>query len=169
MGASVFERQKCTYLWSRQQSPENRFSSLFLINLWTKTRDSDILQRRPRKIYNPSGWSLSSISHEDLTVFSCEAGNGVLFFYCSSDRRRLGFCVELWECGSRSCSVDTENKSRSWQVEGPAQCRDCIGLPTVADVLIGWSWMTAVVAVTVTSPLKKQIKGFNTTCLLWSK
>lgn len=102
--------KKCTYLWSRQQSPESRFSSLFPINLWTKTRDSDILQRRLRKIYNPSGRSLSSISHEDLTVFSCEAGYGVLFFYCSSDRRRLDFCVQLWERGSRRRSVDTENK-----------------------------------------------------------
>lgn len=95
----VFERKKVhiLYLWSQQQSPQSRFSSLFLINLWKKTRDSDILQRRLRKkkIYNPSGRSLSSISHEDLTVFSCEAGNGVLFFYCSSDRRRLGFCVGL--------------------------------------------------------------------------
>lgn len=43
-------------------------------------------------------------------MFSCEAGKGVLFFYCSSDHRRLGFCVELWECGSRGHSVDSENK-----------------------------------------------------------
>lgn len=66
--------------------------------------------KEAEKIYNPSGRSLSSISHEDLTVFSCEAGKGVLFFYCSSDRRELGFCMELWECGSRRHSVDTENK-----------------------------------------------------------
>lgn len=33
--------------------------------------------------------------HMRISVFSCEAGNGVLFFYCSTDRRRLGFCVRL--------------------------------------------------------------------------
>lgn len=66
--------------------------------------------KEAEKIYNPSGRSLSSISHEALTVFSCEAGKRVLFFYCSSDHRRLDFCVELWECGSRRRSVDTENK-----------------------------------------------------------
>lgn len=120
-----FERKERTYLWSRQQSPENRFSSLFLINLWAKTRDSDILQRRLREIYNPSGRSLSSISHEDLTVLSCEAGDGVLFFYCSSDRSRLAFlcgAVGMWQqqtwCGHWK-------QSRSWQVEGPEQWGDC--------------------------------------------
>ena len=66
--------------------------------------------KKAEKIYNPSGRSLSSISHEDLTAFSCEAGMGVLFFHPSSDRRRLAFCVELWECGSRRHSVDTDNK-----------------------------------------------------------
>lgn len=160
VGASVFERKERTYLWSRQRSPENRFSSLFLINLWTKTRDSDTLQRKLRKIYNPSGRSLSSISHEDLAVFSCEAGVGVLFLHCSSDHRRLGFCAGLWECGSRRHGVDTENKV------GLDRLKVCTmkglygALPTVAVVLIGWNWTAVREMVLVTSPWKKQIKVF---------
>lgn len=117
VGACLFESKEHTYLWSWQKPPENRFSSLFLINLWTKTRGSDILQRRLRKIYNPSGRSLSSISHEDLTLLSCEAGNRVLFFLQQPWPQKACFlcgAVGMWQektwCGHWK-------QSRSWQVE----------------------------------------------------
>lgn len=78
VSSPLFQRKKCTYLWSWQQSPENRFSSLFLINLWTKTRDSDILQRRLRKSITRLGGAfhqyhmrISQCSHVKLAKRFC--------------------------------------------------------------------------------------------------
>lgn len=110
VGATPFERKERIHLWSRQQSPERQVFISIPDKSLNKNKRFGYSSKEAEKIYNPSGRSLSSISHEDLTVFSCEAGKGVLFFYCSSDRRGLGFCVELWECGSRRHSVDTQNK-----------------------------------------------------------
>ena len=103
-------RGKSSHISDLDRNPRRAGFHLCSWYISEQKREIRRLFKETEKIYKPSGRGFSSISHEHLAVFSCEAGKGVLFFDSGSDCREQGFCVELWECGSRRSSVDTENK-----------------------------------------------------------